>query len=75
MFHAKNNWYFERQPSGLVRIVKREGEKAANPILVAVTLTPEMWASIVASVSEMGETGQTFRAALMFHNGELEIKG
>jgi hypothetical protein len=73
MFHAKDGWYFDRLPGGMVRIERRTND-AKNTLIEALTVTPETWASIVASVSELGETGDTHRHALIFH-GAPSVQG
>lgn len=57
-FHWRNGIYFDRLPDGSVSITG-----------VADAIPAAEWASIVAAVSKAGETGETYRAALKFHNG------
>jgi hypothetical protein len=38
-------------------------------VVLDVRLTPEQWASVVASVSAQGESGGRFQEALTFHKG------
>lgn len=63
MFHLQNNVYFERQPDGLIRIVVREGNQADAPIIKDTTTAPEGFASVMATMSARGETGETWREA------------
>lgn len=60
-FHAREEWFFKRLPGGSVRIT------SVKPTPRAVVLDPSTWASIVAAVSATSETGETYRAALAFH--------
>ncbi|MFI7126011.1 hypothetical protein ACIBQ1_09975 [Nonomuraea sp. NPDC050153] len=71
-FHAKNGWYFRREDDGSVHIAAPDsmGPGASQ----VVTLDANTWASVVASVSATGETGDTFSQALVFHAGEAEPK-
>lgn len=63
-FHAKDGWYFERQPDGSVQIWQTDGDGRDHEVIV----TAETWASIVASVSLGGEENGRFYEALAFHN-------
>jgi hypothetical protein len=69
VFHSKDGWFFERAANGAVHIVKTDG-KVGGPTLAEVALTAETWASVVASVSEQGETRETWMQALEFHMGD-----
>ena len=75
-FHSHSDWYWERLADGGVRVVQKLRrftvgmEKPETIELQDHVLTAEAWASIVASVSARDETGETFRAALAFHNQE-----
>jgi len=60
-FHAQENWFFKRLEGGMVRVTS-----ASEPPR-SVLLEASVWASVVASVSADGETGETYRAALAFH--------
>lgn len=65
-FHYKDNWFFERLDDGSVKIT--------NPTLlrgmlsVNLTVDPDSWASILASVSAQGETAESFQEARNFHH-------
>lgn len=74
-FHWQNGWYFERLDDGSVRIYHQdpvskrtagEGEFAEYDTCIDIHM--DSWASIVASVCARGETGETWREALQFHN-------
>jgi len=75
-FHLKDNWYFARRRSdGWVviehwnsHVDKNEGK----PSDASVEMPPEGWASIVATVSALGETRETWLTALAFHNAAPE---
>jgi hypothetical protein len=62
-FHVRDGWFFSRDdestPPGAVTVRVQDGP--------TFTLAPHEWASVVASVSAHGETGETYRAALDFH--------
>ncbi len=64
-FHYKDNWYFERLDDGSVKI--------SNPTMhtmkgiFTLTIDPDSWASIMASVSAQGETAESFQEARNFH--------
>ena len=71
-FHWKGGWYFERLKrghqvkTGTVRVYHiPPGEQIAD---VDIEIDPDSWASIVASVCQKGETADTFRRALTFHD-------
>lgn len=65
-FYARDGLYFERLGDGSIR-VKHEHPPCSGQLKICVDLTPEAWASIVASMSLRGETGPTYQAALTFH--------
>lgn len=78
MYHANNGLYFKRQDDGSV-VVEHWLHGAANAgradqATVDVldrhwTMTASEWASVVASVSDYGETGESHTQALYFHRG------
>lgn len=79
MFHARDNLFFQRYQDGSVRILKltlnatmtfndvAQAKIPAHLIELDMTLDKNAWASIAASMSARGETGDTFYAALAFH--------
>lgn len=81
MFHAKGGWHFHRLPDGGVRISKQvpvivhdefgyvaDREHPGRFVVVdQVDVDAGTWASIVASVSKGGETGESFHAAEELH--------
>jgi len=77
MFHQADNLFFGRTASGAVRILKFTKPPADWPLAkgtyedaaIDIIIPMEHWASIVASVSALGEEGLRFYKALDFHNG------
>lgn len=69
MFHAKAGWFFERYPNGSVAIVRRETANEKSKIVAEIILSPNEWASVVASVSVNGEADRRWYTALDFHMG------
>jgi hypothetical protein len=76
-FHWKDNWYFERREDGSVRIYHEDSGSIPSIPLddddypeydVCLDIDKDSWASIIASVSERGETAETFKEAGEFHN-------
>lgn len=63
MFHAKENWFFERLGDSSVRILKQLQGGGSHEVV----LDPDTWASVVASVCAKGEMGDTFDRARLFH--------
>ena len=64
-FHARDGVIFKRDAGGGVVISKAGAEFGEREIIL--DLTGSAWASIVAHVSARGETGDTYREALEFH--------
>lgn len=64
-FHANDGWYFERQEDGSVKI-----SAAVSRCVETITLKPAEWASVVTAVSALGETSETYQAALRLHDQE-----
>ena len=60
-FHWTGSWYFKRMPDGAVRI-----RNTSLGGIVALIPANE-WASIVCSVSQLGETGERWNQAQDFH--------
>lgn len=75
-FHWRGGLYFRRDHAGNVvisdwrPILTDEGERVWTGWDVAV-IDPDSWASIIASVSVQGETGERWEAAKHFHNDVL----
>ena len=70
-YHYRDGWYFERVPDtdGVVRIYHIEPGKKPEIADEDFEIDPDSWASIVASVSEDGETADTHTAAISLHFG------
>lgn len=75
-FHSKDGLYFQRRDDGSVDIshwlsgIANTGRADQQPCDVlnrSWRLTASEWASVVASVSQDGENGETWKAALDFH--------
>jgi len=69
MFHSKDGWFFVRLAYGKVAIEKHVNPSERSAVEARIVLTPEDWASIVASVSSGGEINDRYQKALDFHNG------
>lgn len=67
-FHWTGGWYFQRLPDGSVWVRRHYQEGASDLYDIGLTIPAPQWASIVASVSSAGETGNAWEAALTFHN-------
>jgi hypothetical protein len=65
-FHAHDGWYFTRLDDGHVKI-----SAAVSRSTEVIRLDPETWASIVASVSEGGDTAERWQWVRRFHRGEM----
>ena len=61
-FHAHDGWYFERQDDGSVKI-----SAAVDRSSEVIILTAAEWASVITSVSTLGETSETYQAAVRLH--------
>jgi hypothetical protein len=70
-FYLRDGWTFSRESAGRVHIVKRDPAHDAAPIVVEITLTPEEWASVIASMSHVGETPESFTDAQYIHMGHF----
>ena len=70
-FHWREGLHFKRMESGGVRVVKRNDYPSQAIPVMDFVIPPNEWASIVASVSKGGETGESYRGTLAFHMGEV----
>ena len=70
MFHAKNGWFFKRLENGNVIVEKHQSADEISGLREAQVFTPHEWASIVAAVSEGGESDRRWFDAFDFHNGK-----
>jgi uncharacterized Zn finger protein (UPF0148 family) len=64
-FHWRDGRYFKRMNNGAVLLLKKNGQW-----LEMEEIPPNEWASIIASVSDVGETADKFKSAMEFH-GDL----
>jgi hypothetical protein len=76
VYHASAGLFFERTEQGEVRVVKtaggaHPGEGEAGRVVCDVLLAPGVWASVMSSMSRLGETSDGFAEALDFHNGNI----
>lgn len=67
-FHAREGWFFRREPDGSVRL--QAPDSAGPGAHQTVVLDANTWASAVASVCLAGENGTTYRRALAYHSDE-----
>lgn len=76
MFHANNGLYFERHADGSVTVshwlrgaanAGRADQQPVNVLDREWNLTASEWASVIATVSARGESGETHTEALLFH--------
>lgn len=67
-FHSREGFYFDSDDEGNVTIFITETAHHAAPVLRAITLPENEWASVVASVCRRGETAESWQAARDFHN-------
>lgn len=70
MFHTTEGLFFERTPTGGVRIIKTTDGRMPSPdnILFEQEVGDGPWCSAVCSVSKGDETGERWRQAMSFHN-------
>ena len=73
-FHWRDGWYFKRQPDGSVRIVHRETPTSPS-LSTDLVIPPAEWASIVCSVSALGETSDRWHEAQLFHGLVAALAG
>lgn len=75
-FHSNNGLCFERLEDGSVEVTRRlwgwadphGDKKQADVVDHRWRMTASEWASVVSSVSKPGETNETWRTALDFHD-------
>ena len=81
LYHAKDGLHFQRHKDGSVTVARwlhglanagRADQAVVDVLDHAWTLTASEWASVVASVSAKGESGETYNAALRFHDNADE---
>ncbi len=71
-FHYRDGWYFERLEDGSVRITHPDGwiddKTQAHEDF---DIDPASWASIVAHVSKLGETAESYQHTIAAHQGDI----
>lgn len=70
MFHCQNGLYFNRLKSGSVRIIKTDNGKLPQDggmVIMEEIIGPSQWCSVIAHLSEAGETAGKYQEALKFH--------
>lgn len=80
-YHWKDGWWFSRLADGSIRMEHRqyilEGPTGKYTdqytVDVNVVIDTDSWGSIVASMSEHGDTREAWSAAKRFHAGESNI--
>lgn len=70
-FHQAKGLYFKREEDGSVTIRKASSAKPDAPAVFEQTIPSNEWASIVAAVSEGGETALSYQGALILHGGPV----
>jgi hypothetical protein len=71
-FHWRDGWNFKREADGIVRVMLSETTPDGEEYLKTnLTIPPNEWASIVCSVSALGETAERWNAVQDFH-GRLD---
>lgn len=66
MFHLISNIYFQRLSDESIRIIVRAGENSNGEIVKDIIVSPEMFASVMASMCSFGEDIHTWKEALNF---------
>jgi hypothetical protein len=71
MFHLRDGLFFERADNGAVRIVKTANGRfpGDDQITFDITVPENEWGSVVAMVSSVGETHESWMSARAFHMG------
>lgn len=72
MFHYKDGWFFNREVNGSIRIERRYPPKENGTLLVGIVIDPDSWASIVAHLSDGGETPERRDWIKDFHGADNE---
>lgn len=66
-FHWQNGWFFKRRENGDVAVFRAENYTAGRDAFELLTIPENEWASIVCSVSALGESGERWNEARNFH--------
>lgn len=64
-FHYKDGWYFERLEDGSVKIT--HPATGYRNVREGIEIDPASWASIVASVTPVGDNAETYSMATKLH--------
>lgn len=77
-FHWRDGWTFARNDDGSVTVRNENFVDDRLPDsqpgrFVLLTIPPNEWASIVASVSKGGETSESYNGTLAFHAGTISL--
>ena len=64
-------WHNENSAMVPTEYPRADGEFHSVEVILDLRIPPEAWASIVASVSKLGESDGRFYKALEFHNAVL----
>lgn len=67
MFHYKDGIYFGREENGDVIVEIRESAIKNAPLVKTLNIDADGWCSIIASVSDTGETSEKWQESLKFH--------
>ncbi len=67
MFHYKDGIYFKREDNGSVTVIKKESAHYAAKTITEFNIDPDGWCSIIATVSDKGETSEKWEEANKFH--------
>lgn len=68
MFHYKDGFYAKRNDDGSVTLMKhKDASCQCRRAEFEFTIDPSGWASIVASVTKSGETGNQYQKATELH--------
>lgn len=70
MFHVVDGLYFQKLKDGAVRVLKTAGGQEDSPVIFDQTLEASQWASVIATMSYLGEEDGGFYHAMHYHTGE-----
>lgn len=67
MFHYKDGWFFTRQNDGSVLLECRDKMQPDGEVLTSLKIDADSWCSVIASMSDTGETHEKWLEARKFH--------
>ncbi len=70
MFHYKDGIFFKREDDGSVTVIKRVIAHDGAEIIAEFTIDADGWCSIIASMSDTGETSEKWTEANKFHGND-----